>query len=124
MFELRVRSFQLGRAFRHVPFELKVHPLEFAGLAEQLGEHTHLGAQDLGDDRHRHIVDRSHLIAAQPIDIGQVNGGYKNDRRFAEAWMLADHRSELETVEFRHADVDKNDGDVVLEQELQCFARR
>ena len=32
--------------------------------------------------------------------------------------MLADHRSELETVEFRHANVDKNDGDVVLEQEL------
>ena len=37
-----------------------------------------------------------------------------------EARMLADHRRQLEAVELRHADVDENDGDVVLEQELQA----
>ena len=38
--------------------------------------------------------------------------------------MLADHGRELEAVEFRHADIDQNDRDVVLEQELQGLARR
>ena len=37
-----------------------------------------------------------------------------------EARMLADHGGELEAVELRHADVDENDRDVVLEQELQA----
>ena len=33
--------------------------------------------------------------------------------------MLADHRGELEAVELRHADVDQDDRDLVLEQMLQ-----
>src|SRR5215472_1902042 len=124
LFELHVRSFKLGRALCHVAFKLQVHSLKFAGLAEQLGEYPHFRAQDFGNDRHRDIVDRAHLVTAQPIDIGQVNGGYENDRRFAKARMLADHRGQLETVEFRHTDVDQNHGDVILEQKLQRLARR
>ena len=38
--------------------------------------------------------------------------------------MLADHGGELEPVEFRHADVDQNDGDFVLEQVFERFAPR
>ena len=38
--------------------------------------------------------------------------------------MLADHRRKLEAVELRHADVDQNDRDIVLQQELQGLARR
>ena len=38
--------------------------------------------------------------------------------------MLADHRGELEAVELRHADVDQDDGDLVLEQVLQRLACR
>ena len=38
--------------------------------------------------------------------------------------MFADHRGEFEAVQFRHADVDQDDGDVVLEQELERFAPR
>jgi hypothetical protein len=53
-----------------------------------------------------------------------VNCGNENDRRFAEARMVADHRGELEAVEFRHAHVDENDSDIVLQEELQGFARR
>ena len=36
--------------------------------------------------------------------------------------MLADHGGELETVELRHADVDQDDRDFVLEQKFQRFA--
>ena len=36
--------------------------------------------------------------------------------------MLADHGGELETVELRHADVDQDDGDFVLQQVFQRFA--
>ncbi len=36
--------------------------------------------------------------------------------------MFADHGGEFEPVQFRHADVDQDDRDVVLEQELQRFA--
>ena len=38
--------------------------------------------------------------------------------------MLADHRGELKAVEIRHADVDQDDGDVVLQQMLQRLACR
>ena len=38
--------------------------------------------------------------------------------------MLADHRRELKAVELRHADVDQDDRDLVLEQNLQRLARR
>jgi hypothetical protein len=53
-----------------------------------------------------------------------VDRGNEDDRRFAEAGMLTQHGGELEAVEFRHADVDENDRDVVLEQKLQGLARR
>ena len=106
-----------------MPLEFRVQLLELARLAEQLGEYPHLGAQHFGNDRHRHVIDRAHLVAAQAIDVGQMNGRDENDRRLAEPRMLADHRGQLKAVEFRHADVDQNDGDVVLEQELQRLAR-
>src|ERR1700682_1208513 len=48
----------------------------------------------------------------------------EDDRGFAETRMIAQHGGELETVKLRHADVDKNDRNVVLEQELQGLARR
>ena len=36
--------------------------------------------------------------------------------------MLADHGGELEPVQLRHADVDQDDGDFVLEQKFQRLA--
>jgi hypothetical protein len=38
--------------------------------------------------------------------------------------MLANHCRQLKAVEIRHADIDQDDGDIVFEQELQCFAAR
>ena len=71
---------------------------------------------------HRNVVDRAHLVAAQPVDIADLNGGDEDHRRLLEARMLADHGGELESVELRHADVDQNDRDFVLEQVFQRLA--
>jgi len=43
---------------------------------------------------------------------------------FLESGMLADHGGKLETVQFRHADVDQNDRNFVLEQVFERFAAR
>ena len=61
---------QLGGALGDAPLQLGVQQLELAGLAIQLGEHPHLGAQHLRHHRHRHVIDRAELVAAQPIEIG------------------------------------------------------
>ncbi len=122
--EPAIRSFQFRGALGDVPLEPRVQLLELARLAEQFGKHAHFGAQHFRHDRHRHVIDRAHLVAAQPVDVGQMDGRDENDRGLAEARMLADHRRKLKAVEIRHADVDQHDGDVVLEQELQRFPRR
>jgi hypothetical protein len=51
-----------------------------------------------------------------------MDGGDEDDRGVLEARMLADHGSELEAVELRHADVHQDDGDLLLEQILQRLA--
>ena len=119
-----VRCFELGGALRHVALEFRIQPLELPGLAEQFGEDPDFGAEHFGNDRHRHVIDAAHLVAAQPVDVGQMNGRDEDDRGLAKPRMLADHGGQLETVELRHADVDKHHRGVILEQELQRFARR
>ena len=104
---------------RDALLELGVEPLELPVLAIEIGEDADLGAQHLRHDRHRHIVHRAHLVAAQMIDLGEVDRRDEDHRDLLEARMLADHRGELEAVELRHADVHQDDGDLVLEQLLQ-----
>ena len=50
---------KLRGALRHPALQLGVQQFELAGLAIQLGEHLHLGAQQLRHDRHRHVIDRA-----------------------------------------------------------------
>jgi hypothetical protein len=38
--------------------------------------------------------------------------------------MLADHCSQLKTVELRHADVDQDDCNILLEELLECLPGR
>ncbi len=119
----RIGGLELRGALRDAPLQLGVEALELAGLAIKLGEHLHLGAQHRRHDRHRHVVHRAHLVAAQPIDVGHLDGGDEDDRGPLEARVIADQRGELETVKLRHADVDQDDRGVVLEQKLQRLAR-
>ena len=103
--------------------ELAIQLLELPRLAVELGEDLDLRPQDFRHHRHRHVVDRAHLVAAQPIDVGQQDRRDEDDRRLLEARMLADHRGELEAVELRHADVDQHDGDLVLQQDTRSASR-
>ena len=120
----RRRGLELRGARGDAPFELGVQLLQRARLAIQLGEDADLGPQDLGHDRHRHVVDGAALVAAQPIELGHHHGRHEDDRRLLAARVLADHRGQLVAVEVRHADVDQDDGDLVLQQRLERLARR
>ena len=95
-----------------------------ARLAIELDENPDLGAQHLRNDRHRHVVDGAHLVAAQAVDVGQMDGGDEDDRGLLEPRMLADHRRQLEAVEVRHADVHQDDGDLRLQQLLERLRGR
>ena len=117
--QLRGRRFELGGARRDALLQLGVHLLELARLAVELDEDLDLGPQHLRNDRHRDVVDRAHLVAAQAIHVGQMNGGDEDHRGLLEPRMLADHRGELEAVEVRHADVHQDDRDLRLQQILQ-----
>ena len=55
----RIGLCQLGGALGDPVFELRIELLELAGFAVELGEHPDLGAQQIGDDRHRDVIDRS-----------------------------------------------------------------
>ena len=118
------RLLQFRRARAHAILELAVEPLELPRLAVELGEHLDLGAQHFGHHGHGHVVDRAHLVAAQPVDIADLDRGDEDHRRLLEARMLADHGRKLEAVELGHADVDQDDRDLVLEQVFKRLAAR
>ena len=122
MFDLRQsrrRSLEFRGAVGDPPLELLINLLQLSRLAIELGKNPDLGAQHLRDHRDRNVVDGAHFIGAQPVDIGQMDGGDEDDRGALEARMLADHRSQLEPVEFRHAHVHEDDRDILLEQLLE-----
>ena len=114
--------FQFLGPLRHAAFELLVELLELPRFAIELGEHSHLGSQHLGDHRHRNIVDRAHLIGAEAIDVGQMDCGNEDDCGFLKAGMLANHRRQLEPIELRHANIDEDDRNLQLEQLLERLA--
>ena len=122
--EPRVRRFKLRGALGHPPLQLDVHLFEFARLAEQLDKNTHLGPQNFGNDRYRHVIHRAQFVSAHAIDVGYLDRGNEDDGRLLKPRMLADHGRQLEAVELRHAHVDENDGDIVLEQICQRLPRR
>src|SRR6185312_2152430 len=122
--EPRVRGFELRGPLGDAALELDIHFLELPGLAEQLGKDPHLGAQERRYHRHRHVIHRTELIAAQPVDVFDLDRRDEDDRGLLKARVLADHLGELKAVELRHADVDQHHRDVVLEQKRQRLARR
>jgi len=118
-----VRFLELRRAGADAVLQLGVEPLELSRFAVELGEHLDLGTQHLGDDGHWHVIHRAHLVAAQPIEIADLDRRDEDDRGLAEARVLADHRGELEAVELGHADVDEDDGNLVLQSRYSSASR-
>ena len=113
------RGLQLGRARGDAFLELRVQPLELAILAIQIGKHPDLGAQHLRHHGNRYVIDRTHFVAAQMVDLGKVDCRNEDHRNPLETRVLPDHRCELEAVQLRHADIHQDDGDLGLEQLLQ-----
>ena len=118
------RRLQFGGPQRDPFLELAVQALQGAGLAVEVGEDTDLGAQNLRHDRHRHVVDRSGRVAAQQVRIRHQDRGDEDDRRLLESRVLPDHRRQLVPVEVRHAHIDQDDRDLVLQKVVQCRGRR
>ena len=112
---------QFGGPFGDAVLELGVQGLELPSLAVELGKYPHLGAQQIGDDRHRNIIDRAGLIASQQVEIGDLDRRHEDNRGLLKARVLADHRRQLEPVEVGHADIDQHDGDIVFEKLLECL---
>ena len=116
------RFFQLGGPGANPILQLGIEPLQLPGLAIKLGKHLDLGAQHLRHHRYRNVIDRAHLVAPQPVQVADLNRRDEDHRRLLEPGMLADHGGQFEPVQFRHADVDQDHGDFVLEQEFKCLA--
>ena len=116
------RLFRLQRCVRRR--EALVEPLELAPLPVELDQHLHLAAQDLGHDRHVHVIDRAQLVALEPVEIGHVHRGDEDDRRLLEARMLVDQRRGLEAVHARHVDVEQDRRVIRLHQPRERFRAR
>ena len=108
-------------ALIHPVFQLLVELMQLARLAEQFGENPDLGAQQFRHHRHRQIIHRAGLIAAQEIGFRHMDGGNENDRGLLETRMFADHLRQFEAVKLGHADIHQDDGDIRLEQICQGF---
>ena len=104
--ELRVR---LDNAL----LQRAVEPLELRGLAIQIDEHADLGAQDLGHDRNRDVVDRAGRVALTRSRSVRWMAETKMIAVFWQRGCCANHRGELEAVELRHAHVHQHDRDVL-----------
>ena len=117
--QTRGGGFELGGALADAALQLLVEALELARLAVELGEDGDLGAQDLGDDRDRDVVHRPALVAAQAIELGEVDRRHEQERGLLIARMLADHGRQLEAVEVRHADVHQHHRDLVAQELLE-----
>jgi hypothetical protein len=102
--------------------ELLVGELQLLALAVELDEHRHLAAQDLGHDRHRHVIDRSERVAAQAVEVIEMHAGHEDDRSLLEARVLVDQLRRFEAVHVRHADVEQHEREFTIHQVLERLA--
>src|ERR1700679_1006579 len=108
---------QFRRSFEHTLFQVAVQQLQLCCLSVQLGEHTHLGAQEFGDYGNGDIIHRPSLISLEPVQVGQVYGRDEDNRDFLKPWMLPDHVRKLKPIQFRHAHIHQADRDVRFQQD-------
>src|SRR5580704_15488154 len=88
----------------------------------QVREDADLCAQEFGDDGNGNVVDGAALVGLQLVEIGEVHGGNKDDGGFLETRMLANDVGEFKAIEFRHAYVHQDDGNVVSEKLVKSLA--
>ena len=106
--------------------QLELLPLDVAQLLLLLGdaplleiqvdEHLHLGAQDRRLERLEHVVDRANRIPLKDVLVVLADRGEEDDRDVLRALAGLDRLRRLEAVDARHLHVEKDDGEILIEQ--------
>ena len=122
--KLARRGLERSRALPDARFQVVVDPLQLAGFAMKLRKDAAFRTEQLRNHRDRHVIDGTRFVAAQPIDIGDLDRRHEDDRDFSIPRMVAYQSRQFEAVEFGHADIDQDERDVRLEKHAQRFARR
>src|SRR5262249_41005923 len=104
--------------------ELLVERAQLPRFAVKVREDTHFGTQQLRDDGHGNVVNRSAFVSSQAIKIGLVNGGDENNGDSLKSGMLANHVRQFESIEFGHAHVHEHDGNVCFQQAIERLPAR
>src|SRR5439155_25878860 len=87
----------------------------------QVDKDRYLRLQNVRHDRRLDVIDRAELVSARAVVL-VAERGHENDRNVLGAFALTNQRGGLKTVHAGHVDVEKNDGEFVVEQRPQRFA--
>src|SRR3954447_12604008 len=99
-------------------------PRDGLRLPEQLDEHVDLVAENLRLVRLENVVDGAELVAAEDVRLAAAERRQENDRRTARFVALADQARGFEAVEVGHLHVEKDDGELPIEERPQRAAAR
>src|SRR5580698_5524477 len=90
----------------------------------KIGKYADSCAEKLWIYRHGNIIHCSALVALEAIQIGEVHTGNKNNCSLLISRMLPNHVRQLEAVNFWHAHIHQDDGNIFLEQMFERFPAR
>jgi hypothetical protein len=122
--QTRRGGFEFSGTGSHPFFQFGIEALQLSGFAVQLGENLDLGAKHLRDHRNRYVIDGTHGVTAKVVDIGHLDGRDEDHGGLLKPRVITDHGGKLEAVELRHANVEQDHGNVVLEQAFKRFPAR
>src|SRR6202035_1711383 len=103
---------QLFRALQNTLLEFAIQSFEQPRLSVQIGEHSDLRAQQFRNHRNRNVIHRAMLVTFKLVQVGEMNGGDKDDCSALKAGVLPDHCSQLEAIELRHAHIHQHNCNV------------
>lgn len=113
---------------RHPLFNLALHYFvqarQLAGFAKQIDKDTDLGLEDQRVDRLAQVVHRAGAVAFEDVFVIPQISGQENDRQMLVLFALLDQLRQLETVDPRHADIEHDDREIVVEQCQQRLVAR
>src|SRR6202000_399988 len=90
----------------------------------QFREDADLSAQHFWNNGHRNIIHRAATVALNFIGVCEMNAGDENNGSFVKPGMLADDIRELKSIDVRHADIHENNGNIVLQKDVQSLRGR